>query len=558
MTPRTFRACAAALLGAMLVLSVLSARRLTLTYDEPYHFRYGLQLLTRGTAERFTDSTMPVSALNAAPRAAAELLGPRLGGGAAQLLRDPKTGRYVTVLCALLLGALVCRWARELYGPAAGIFSLALYAFEPNVLAHGQLVTTDLYAACAMTAALYCFWRFQKRPGWGRGTASALTLGLAQLTKHAALFLYPVFLIILLVRHGPGLLSRARRGDLRGIAAHLAAFFGWTIFFAAVGAAVVSAGFLFEGTGTPLGAYEFKSSLGRAVQSRVGLLGRLPFPLPYPYLQGLDWSQHYEEMGGVSGNLYLFGRLRPKGSPFAGYYLCAILYKVPLAVQACAWAALAGYLRRRKRFDFPHDELFLLAPVVAALVWFGFFFKTQVGIRYLLFAFPPLIVLCGSLLKGWEEFGAPRRAALACAPLALVASVLSWYPHFLPYFNELVPDRTRCYRVLSDSNIDWGQGGWYLRRYVKRHPDAIVNPETPTAGRVVVGVNLLTGVFLPERYRWLRENFDPVGHVAHAYLVYRVASGDLARIRGGKRSGATAPPGPPGPRSTEPGGRPPR
>ncbi len=536
---RSSRAAAAAILGALLILSVLSARHLTLTYDEPYHYRYGLQILKDHTAKRFTDSTMPVSALNAVPRATGDMLAPLIGGGAARrFLRDRKTGRYVTVLAALLLGVFVYRWARELYGPAAGLFSLALYAFEPNFIAHGQLVTTDLYAACAMTVALYYFWRFEKRPGRVSGAASALTLGLAQLTKHAAILLYPVFLVILAVRHARALFALIAKRDFRGLASRAAVFTGWAFFFAAVSAAVVNAGFLFEGSGTPFGAYEFKSALSHAIQSRAGILNRLPLPLPYPYLEGLDWSKHYEEMGGVSGNPYLFGRLHPRGVGFTGYYLFAFLYKVPLAVQACLWAALAAYLCRRERFDFPGAEAFLLVPPAAALVWFGFFFKTQVGIRYFLFAFPPLIIFCGSLLKGWDEFGALRRTALACALVWLGASVLSWYPHFLPYFNELVPDRTRCYRILADSNIDWGQGGWYLRRYVKDHPGVIVNPEKPSEGRVVVGVNLLTGVFLPERYRWLRENFEPVGHVAHAYLVYDIAPGDLARLAREGRLGA--------------------
>ena len=552
-TPRLYPLGAAALLCAMLALSALSARHLSITYDEPCHYRYGLQLLTERSARRFADSTMPVSALNAAPRAAAALLAPH-PGAARRFLRDPKTGRWVTIFASLLLGALVFRWSRELYGPAAGLFSLALCAFDPNLIAHGQLVTTDMYAAGAMTAALYCFWRFEKRPGWGRGTASALTLGLALIAKHACLFLVPVFCIILVVRHAPGLLARLRRGDAAGLASRLGAFIGWALFVMAAAAAVVNAGFLFEGTGTPFGAYACTSELGRALQSRAGILSRIPLPLPYPYLQGLDWSQHYEEMGGVSGNLYLFGRLRPKGTGFPGYYLAAFLFKTPLALQACLAAALAAGLRRKGRHGFMDDEIFLLAPVAAAAVWFALFFRAQVGIRYILFVYPLLQVFCGSLLEGWERFGPARRAALAAAPALILASTLSWYPHFIPYFNELVPDRTRCHKVLADSNIDWGQGGWYLRRYLKEHPGAIVNPEKPVAGRLVVGVNRLTGVFLPERYRWLRENFEPSGHVAYCWLVYDVAPGDLARL--GAPEGATAPPVSPGPPAPAPGGRP--
>ena len=137
-TPRWFLPSAASILAAMAVVMAASARRLTLTYDEPAHYRYGLQILSRRTAERFADSTMPVTALNAIPRAAGWAFARLQTGGAARRLgRDPRAGRYVTMFAAVLLGAVVCRWANELYGPAAGLFSLALCAFEPEILAHG-------------------------------------------------------------------------------------------------------------------------------------------------------------------------------------------------------------------------------------------------------------------------------------------------------------------------------------------------------------------------------------------------------------------------------------
>src|SRR3989338_3654153 len=56
-------------------------------------------------------------------------------------------GRLPIVLLSLLLGYFVYLFAKKLYGVKAGLFALFLYVFSPNILAHSQLVTTDLGGA---------------------------------------------------------------------------------------------------------------------------------------------------------------------------------------------------------------------------------------------------------------------------------------------------------------------------------------------------------------------------------------------------------------------------
>ena len=55
-----------------------------------------------------------------------------------------------------LLGAYVCyRWAADLYGELAGAWSLVLWCFSPNILAHAQLITPDLGATALGVTAGY-------------------------------------------------------------------------------------------------------------------------------------------------------------------------------------------------------------------------------------------------------------------------------------------------------------------------------------------------------------------------------------------------------------------
>src|SRR5207249_10023423 len=107
-----------------------------------------------------------------------------------------KRGRYVTIALSLLLALYVLKWSYELYGRNGALLSLSLYVFDPNLLAHGQLVTADLPAALMTTMALYHFWHFLKLGGKQRAFFSAVTLGLSQLAKYSCVYLYPIFLAI--------------------------------------------------------------------------------------------------------------------------------------------------------------------------------------------------------------------------------------------------------------------------------------------------------------------------------------------------------------------------
>jgi hypothetical protein len=116
--------------------------------------------------------------------------------------------------------------------------------------------------------------------------------------------------------------------------------------------------------------------------------------------------------------------------------------------------------------------------------------------------------------------------------LFLVASVLANFPHYIPYFNELVLDGRLKYRILADSNLEWGQSGRYFDQYHAENPDLIIEPVEPVAGRVVVNANNLVGITAkPETFAWLRENFTPAEAIAHTILVFDLSEEEVSRLR---------------------------
>lgn len=497
------------LIFAFLLTGFLSVRKLSLTADEAKHYRYGAQILA-GNSTRFDDSKMPVSALNALPARLAEFLP---DGTLKTWLGKFILARMMTLLFSALVAWVVFSWARELYGWAAGLAALTFYVFDPNLIAHSQLVTTDLYATGTILFATYWLWKFAHTRTWMNGLLCAVFLGLSLVAKYTSIVLLPLFALTLLIYDWPATTWPRRLGRL----------LAYTALAGAVSLLVINLAFLFNRTFTAFGEYPFRSALLQQAQAQLPALAQLPVPVPYPYLEGLDWVYMREQTGFGYGRIYFLGQLT-ESDGFPGYYLVAFLLKEPLATQICLLSALLTYFLHKKFIHFRQKELFIFIPSAFFGVYFNFFYNTQIGLRYYLVIFPLLFIFAGSFFQGWERFTQPQKAASFLLFGFLLASTYSYYPHFLTYFNEIIWNRKTAYRYLADSNLDWEQGKLYLREYLAQHPQADLTPLAVKPGTIIVSVNDLVGVTTsPEQYRWLRENFTPDETIANAYLVYQIS-----------------------------------
>ena len=551
-TMRGWLIACGALLTMLVLINVTSLHHKGLTTDEPLHYYYGYRALN-GTPWRtgsLNGSTMPFSSVPAMTSINLAVLARTAGIPVdTSWSGQVKRGRYATIAFALLLALYVLKWSYELYGRNGALLSLSLYVFDPNLLAHGQLVTADLPAALMTTMALYHFWHYLKLGGKQRAFFSAVTLGLSQLAKYSCVYLYPIFLAIAAIycRFTPAS-EMAKPSRSHSLTWNLRRWSIVTVFFAVVSIVTMNLGFAFDRIGTPLSGYSLKDPFFKKLQA-TPIVGNLPLPLPVPYLQGLDLVKFEERILQSWGSIYMAGHLRVNHHDgtlhgFPGYYFYAALFKVPIAKQIIFLVALFGYFSRRVQpaaRALRREEVFLLLPILVYWVYFNFFFSAQVGIRYVLPVFALATIFCGRFLAAPES--KLRRYAAVILVIWAAASTLSYYPHFISYFNEFVPDRKLAYRHLADSNLDWRGNEWYLTEYIRRHPGVIVDPRKPQAGRIVVAVNALVGVNRPpEEYRWLREHFTPVDHIAYSYLVYDVPKEMLPQDGSGSNGPKELPP----------------
>src|SRR5712692_2927264 len=185
------------------VLVAIFALRCYLTYpvfndtkDEAVHIAAGLEIWHNG---RYTiDRQHPPLARMAIG------LGARLGrlpyGNPGALWatsnvdaywRTLKAARMVNLIFVLPLFLGGYLWGKRLYGPAAGLAATALASMCPNLLAHAAVATVDFGAVATSSIAAFYFWKWSREPGTRSSVQSAVTFGLAVLTKFSALIFVP-------------------------------------------------------------------------------------------------------------------------------------------------------------------------------------------------------------------------------------------------------------------------------------------------------------------------------------------------------------------------------
>jgi hypothetical protein len=519
-------------IGSMLLLFILigafSIRDKSKTADENAHYLYGRNIVLKGDATRFDDSKMPITALNALPRKLGRNLPP---GKVRSFLQEFWTARLVTLLFSVFVALVVFIWSRSLYGFVPALFSLTLYLFDPNIIAHSRLVTTDIYAAGMTVFVFFSLWRFAHRRNILNGLLCALALGISVIAKYSAIVLIPLALITLLVFDFPLMLESYKNHQSTILARYLRNYVVYLAITLVVSTLVINISFPSGRTFTRFSKYQFKSDFFRSLQQILGL-GHLPVPLPYPYLEGLDLVLNNERTGASYGNIYLLGQTRSGSDGFVGYFFIASLLKVPITTQLTYISAFYFYVRdRQRRKKIFTDDIFLFVPVLFFSIYYNFFFNAQIGIRYYLVIFPFLYIFSGYLLKNFNELTITKRMLVFGAMLYLLLSVFSYYPNFLPYFNEIVWNRYTAYRFLADSNIDWGQNFDELKEYLSVHSDAVYAPEGIQEGHIVLSVNQLTGVQGdPEKYEWLRKHFEPVDAISCTYLIYRISPDEIEKM----------------------------
>jgi hypothetical protein len=321
-----------------------------------------------------------------------------------------RPARMVVTVVASLLGLLVFLWARKLFGVAGAYVSLLLFVFDPAMLAHGGLATSDLVAAAFFTAATWALWTVLHRVTPGTILVGGVTLSGVFLSKLSAPAVAVTAIGMLAVRLWVGRPLEIRLGrsehTIRSRGRQAAVLTAVALAHMVMVVAVIwaSYGFRYSAMGshsTPADQFidPWSDVLEeQSVVSQVVSWGRSTRILPEAYLYAIASVSAYSRHRVA----FMNGRVTTEGGwrsffPYAALVKTTIpeLLVLLIGLGTLAWDALS----KRPGSGAAANGLYELVPIGLLIVVYGAFAvwsPLNIGHRHLLPIIPAAIVLAGA------------------------------------------------------------------------------------------------------------------------------------------------------------------
>jgi len=480
----------------------------------------------------------------------------RVGNNADQILF---WARLPIILLTISLGLILFLWIKKLYGRKVGLLILLLYAFSPEFLANGHLVTTDVAAALGFVVAIFSYVHFLRNPGTKTLLITGILFGVAQTLKFSCFLLIPILFLILI---GWVVIFKEKKKFFSLFWPQ----FGKFLLVLLTGFILVWAIYIPFTWNTPP-AVEHQvieknlTSDGRTQIFRNFLHhfenNKITRPAGH-YILGLMLV--FGRTGG-GNNTYIMGHFSDKGIKW--YFPAAWMVKIPLAIDVFILMGLIllirfGFLNKEDKWQL----YYLTVPIVIywAITLAG---SLNIGVRHLIPTIPFIYLFIARslyLIFNPQILDKPFKHAVVFKYVSFflviwyVAISLLTYPYYLAYFNELTWGKPK-YKYLVDSNLDWGQDLKRLAKFIDNNnidkiridyfggsvpsyyidSNKIINwhsDQGPSTGWFAISATYFQFSKLAGMeegkwdYAWL-EQFAPQVIIGNSILVYNISAEDL-------------------------------
>jgi hypothetical protein len=442
-----------------------AAPKLGPTFDEPHHLNAGLTSWRTGSNKILMSAgcmPLPVDV-----QLLPVYLWEQARGTRFDVYRETATilpvARAANLVFWWLLLVYAMRLGRTFGGAWGGRLAVGFVGTDPNFLGHACLATTDISVVACMLVLIYHYHHGQDRGWWRRVFVPGLCYGLATLAKASGMVFGAQAMIVIGLYHlvRTGRLTPPLGSTLRQKIAHVwhAGFplrkdLAWT--------AVIGFALVFGYTGSDWGTeWTF---IDWAEKLPEGPLKAVMVPLSHNLAifpnagEGLAQQIKHNIRG---HGTYLLGRWYERATWV--YFPVALTMKTPVPMLVLLAAVLVV---RPRSLNSP------LGWVAAVLLLFSINCRVQLGIRFMFTLMAvTYVALAAAVGRGWTGDGlrvVPRW--LVGGVLAAMVATAAWvWPHGLSYFNQLWGGPPAGYKLLHDSNHDWGQGLPELKDWHRAH-----------------------------------------------------------------------------------------
>jgi 4-amino-4-deoxy-L-arabinose transferase-like glycosyltransferase len=473
--------CAVAALLAIIFLQLaLMASMNSATWDEPDHVYSAYMQAKHGDFGLNPEHPPLIKFLGALPLLNMQFKMPPLQGRTYRLEeatngRDFLFGndantilfrvRLATSTITILLALMVFLAAQEMFGTGAGLIALSLIAFDPTLLAHSALMTTDAGGACFMFASIYAFYRYAKSPSKTRLVLVGLTVGLALASKHSCVLLFPMLLLLGVAEVAwPHAAQREKAATSLGKRSLQFAAALVIIVLLSVGVLWASYGFRYAARVdglqlNPVVRAQFArvpSHVEGVVLAEFARLHLLPESYLYGFAHILIQSNAFTS--------FVLGTIYPR--PVWFYFPIAMVIKSTLTFLILF--AITVWAIATRRLSAWREILYMALPA-AVYMAFAMAGGMNIGVRHVL----PIYVFLSVLIAGaaWKLVQRDRRWLYAVVALLVfqAISVVHAFPAYISYANEAAGGPSAVHTLLSDSSSDWGQQMKAVKHYTDAH-----------------------------------------------------------------------------------------
>lgn len=466
---------AAVVIAVQALITVLVIHRESLTFDEGNHMFAGYMMWHTGDYGLNPEHPPLVKLLATIPMLGRQLWVPPLKGrefkaeayldGRDWLARNDGDRNQLVFQMRLSAGLLAVAFsivvffaARDLFGDWAALAALALAAFDPNILAHSALVTTDIGVSLFFLASTWTFYRYVRQPSWARLILAGLVAGLLVATKHSGILLAPMLLLLIACE-----VLAAQKGSRLRTALRLSGAF---CVIGVLGVVVLWSFYGFRYAARPAGLQlsttiaAYVAPLGPHTAAIVNGMARLRL-LPESYLIGLVDVKRVA----ASYPTFLFNTNYSHGIWW--YFPCVIAIKTTLGLLALLVLTLFAIATRKLRWG--RELTFLLVPALFYLA-VAMASGMNIGARHLLPFYAYCFILAGAGAAALATLS--RRWFVLCSVLiaAHIFSSLANFPNYMPYANEAWGGAANIHNLLSDASVDWAQQLYQVKAWQDQHP----------------------------------------------------------------------------------------